>query len=110
MDTSTAVRKANTNKEKEEYRKTGRCFECGKQGHLARVCPSKKNRLSPFQNPSNNHAVEIEDDEELKVDSHTYHWDPKVLAQHAMKFTDEDRDAFVRKLQDLRAETGFLEA
>ena len=42
MDTSTTVRKATTEKDKEEYRKAGRCFECGKQGHLARTCPSKK--------------------------------------------------------------------
>jgi len=54
MDTSVAMHKANTNKEKEEYRKTGRCFECSKQGHLARVCPTKRNRPSPFQNPATN--------------------------------------------------------
>jgi len=110
MDTSVAARKANTNKEKEEYRKTGRCFECGKQGHLVQLCPSKKNRPSPFQNPSTNRTTEIEDDEESQVDPHAYHWDPEVLAQCAMKFTDDDRDAFVHKLQDLGAETGFLEA
>ena len=110
MDTSAAMRKANMNKEKEEYHKTGRCFECGKQGHLTHVCPTKRNRPSPFHNPTTNQAAEIEDDSESEVDSRAYHWDPEVLAQHAMKFTDEDRDAFVRKLQDLGAETGFLEA
>jgi len=67
------MRKANTNKEKEEYRKTGRCFECGKQGHLACLCPSKKNRPSPFQNPSDNRIVEVEDDDESVVDSQAYH-------------------------------------
>jgi len=40
MDLS-VIRKATTDKEKEEYRRTGRCFQCGKQGHLARDCPSK---------------------------------------------------------------------
>ena len=110
MDTSVAVRKANTNKEKEEYCKTGRCFECGKQGHLARVCPTKWNRPSPFQNPTTNRTTEIEDDNKSEVDSQAYHWNPEVLVQRAMKFLDEDRDAFVRKLQDLGAEMGFLEA
>ena len=110
MDTSAAMRKANTNKDKEEYRKTGRCFECGKQGHLARICPTKKNRPSSFQNPATNRTAEIEDDNESEVDPRAYHWDPKVLAQRAMKFTDEDRDTFVHKLQDLGAEMGFLEA
>jgi len=69
MDTSAAMRKANTNKEKEEYRKTGWCFECGKQGHLARICPTKRNRPSPFQNPATNRMAEIEDDNESEVDS-----------------------------------------
>jgi len=110
MDTSAAMRKANTNKEKEEYHKTGRCFECGKQGHLTHVCPTKQNRPSPFQNPATNRAAEIKDDNESEIDSQAYHWNPEVLAQRTMKFTDEDRDAFVRKLRDLGAETGFLEA
>jgi len=113
MDTSAAARKANTDREKEEYRKTGRCFECGKQGHLARLCPTKKARQSPFPRPSSNNRtanIEEQDDTDSEPDSQAYHWNPEVLAQHAMKFTDEDRDAFVRKLQDLGAETGFLEA
>jgi len=97
MDTSAAARKANTDREKEEYRKTGRCFECGKQGHLARNCPTKKNRPSPFACPQTNRVASIEeaDDTESEVDSQAYHWNPEVLAQRAMKFTDEDRDAFV---------------
>jgi len=40
MDTL-VVRKATTKKEKEEYRHTGQCFHCRKQGHLACDCPSK---------------------------------------------------------------------
>jgi len=112
MDTSAAAQKANTDRDKEEYRKTGRCFECGKQGHLARNCPTKKNRPNPFTRPQTNQSASVEeaDDTESEVDSQAYHWNSEVLAQRAMKFTDEDRDAFVRKLHDLGAETGFLDA
>jgi len=112
MDTSAAARKANTDRDKEEYRKTGRCFECGKQGHLARNCPTKRNRPSPSARPQTNRTASVEeaDDTESELDSQAYHWNPEVLAQRAMKFTDEDRDVFVCKLQDLGAETGFLDA
>jgi hypothetical protein len=43
MDTSAAICKASSDKEKEEYQKEGHCYECGKQGHLMHDCPSRKN-------------------------------------------------------------------
>lgn len=30
--------------EKEEYRKNGKCFNCGKQGHRSFECPDKKDK------------------------------------------------------------------
>jgi len=57
MDTSAIIRKATNDKECEEYQKTGRCFECGKQGHLVRDCPNKKTRVHTTR------TVQIEDDE-----------------------------------------------
>ena len=45
MDTSAgATQKATTEEEKRQYREKGRCFKCGKQGHLARNCPDKRTR------------------------------------------------------------------
>ena len=54
MDTSAVAHKANMDKEKEEYRKTGRCFECSKQGHLTHICPAKKGRQTPSPIPPTN--------------------------------------------------------
>jgi hypothetical protein len=47
MDTSAVARKATTEAEKQRSRQEGRCFECGKQGHLARACPSKTRAPRP---------------------------------------------------------------
>ena len=104
MDTSAAVRKASTDKDKEEYRKTGRCFECGKQGHLARVCPSKKPR-------QNARTVTIEDDnEELPSDRDDPGLTPVTLAALAMRLSDDDKQTFARSLQQLGADAGFQDA
>jgi len=52
----------------------------------------------------------MEDDANTETESRAYHWDPEVIASRAMNFTDADRDAFVRKLQELGADAGFVEA
>ena len=41
-----AIWKAATEAEKEMYWKEGRCFNCGKQGHLSRNCPTKTLRIA----------------------------------------------------------------
>lgn len=103
MDTSATVRKVSTEKEKEEYRKAGRCFECGKQGHLVRVCPSKKNRSG-----ASARIVPIEESsDELPLDENDAGLTPTTMAALAMKFSDEERDLFVKKLQEMGAKTGF---
>jgi len=56
MDMSAVIHKATNDKEHEKYRKTGRCFECGKQGHLVRGCPNKKTRTCTTC------TIQIEDD------------------------------------------------
>ena len=113
MDMSAVARKATSDRDKEEYRKTRRCFECGKQGHLACGCPTKKNRQSPFTRPAgsgSSRTIEIENDASPEAEARAYHWDPEVIASRAMNFTEEDRDAFIRKLQELGPEAGFVEA
>jgi hypothetical protein len=47
----TQVRRAYTEAQKDQYKKEGRCFECNKQGHMARECPNKKTQAFkwPYQ-------------------------------------------------------------
>jgi len=61
MDLS-VIRKATTEKEKEEYCCTSQCFHCGKQGHLARDCPSK---------PARTRTVQIEDSQSTTSDNNS---------------------------------------
>jgi len=71
MDLS-VIRKATTDREKEEYRCMGRCFHCGKQGHLACDCPSK---------PVRARAVQIEDSQStISSDNSSFAPTPSLAA------------------------------
>ena len=41
MDTSASLSKAVTEADKERYKREGRCFFCGVQGHVSRSCLKK---------------------------------------------------------------------
>jgi hypothetical protein len=99
MDTSAVVRKASSNKEKEEYRKEGRCYECGKQGHLARDCPNRKNRqqqqpracATKAEKNQTGNLIEFEDDDGSTTDT------PETLsvAARVLRFSEKERDEFM---------------
>ena len=56
MDTSASLSKAVTEADKEQYKKEGRCFFCGAQGHVSRSC-SKKATTNPKPAPAKMAAV-----------------------------------------------------
>jgi len=100
MDTS-VVRKVTTEKEKEEYHCTGRCFHCGKQGHLTRDCPSK---------PACACTVQIEDSQ-LTTSSNNSSFAPTPsLATQVAHLTKEDRGAFMDEMHSLGEDMDFLGA
>ena len=107
MDTLAAIRKAVSNKDKEEYRKTGRCFECGKQGHLTCACPSK-----PPRRNQNVHTVTIEDGDsiDLPLDEGDAGLMPATLTTLAMRLSVDEKEAFARSLQEMGADMGFQDA
>ena len=51
MDTSASLLKAVTEADKERYKREGRCFFCGAQGHVSHSC-SKKTNAPPKTNPA----------------------------------------------------------
>jgi len=98
MDTS-VVRKATTKKEKEEYRRTGRCFHCGKQGHLACDCPSK---------PTHARTVQIEDSQSTTSSDNSSFIPTPSLAARVARLTEEDRGAFMDEMRSLGEDMDFL--
>jgi zinc knuckle protein len=103
MDISTA-RKATTDTEKQKHQQEGRCFECSQQGHLARNCPLKKNR--PRINRAFSSVVDdqlVADTEESDLQSIT------SMASRVKGMTDEEKDKFIRLINDDR-EQDFAKA
>jgi len=100
MDTS-VVHKATTEKEKEEYRCTGRCFYCRKQGHLARDCPSK---------PARARTVQIEDSQSTTSSDNSSFAPTTSLAAQVARLTEEDRGAFMDEMRSLGEDMDFLGA
>jgi hypothetical protein len=102
MDTSAVVRKATTESEKEKYRKEGRCFECSKQGHMVRDCPDRPRR--PARARATDTTTEIGSQEEKAS------YGPREIASFLRKFNDEDRDSFIKAMQEEGEELGFQDA
>ena len=101
MDTSVAVRKAITEAEKVKHKEQGRCFECSKQGHIARNCPDRKARIKAAKTSQTEERNQEEADEASKGEA---------FAEQALQMTDEARDAFVKKMLMMGEELGFLGA
>jgi len=98
MDLS-VIRKATTDKEKEEYQHTGRCFQCGKQGHLTRNCPSK---------PARTRTVQIEDSQSTTPSDNSSFVTTPSLAARVAQLTEEDQGAFMDEMRSLGEDMDFL--
>jgi hypothetical protein len=88
MDTSAgAIRKAAvTDAEKEKYKAEGRCFKCGKQGHLSRNCPDRQTQI---RSANATDLAPPQYDDLAKGEK---------LADYALKLSAEERDVFLKKV------------
>ena len=100
MNTSAMVRKATTEADKQKHRDKGRCFKCSQRGHLARVCPNKQSCTKATS------SVETKDKGEEKENLTK----GAKLAKFALHLSDQERDAFVKRVASIGEEMGFLEA
>jgi len=99
MDTSAVICKATNDKECKEYRKTGRCFKCGKQGHLVCDCPNKKTCAQTT------HTVQIEDDDKSIVSETP---SPSTsLAMRVARLSEEDCCTFMDEMRSFGEDMDF---
>jgi len=116
MDMSTVIRKATLDQEQAEYRKEGRCFECGKQGHLAQDCLSKQNRPRQGQGQGcarSTHSNEVKAKDLIDFDdASTEYSEPpsESLAARVMKLTKQERNTFIDEMKALGEDMGFANA
>jgi hypothetical protein len=104
MDTSAVACKAVTEAEKEKHQKKGCCFECSKQGHLARDCPDWPRQLAWA------HAMETTDTDEIGSQDENTSYGPKELAALLRKLSEDDKDSFIRAMQEEGKDMGFQNA
>jgi len=99
MDTSAVINKATNDKEHKEYRKMGRCFKCGKQGHLVCNCPNKKTQARTTR------TIQIEDDKKPTTSEPS---SPSMsLAARVARLSEEDRCAFMDEMRSLGEDMDF---
>jgi hypothetical protein len=102
MDTSAG--KATTEEQKVKLRLEGRCFECEKQGHIARNCLTKKTKAC---------STKIEEDQQEIAEELTA-WSVDDMIACTTQFSNEERSTFIQGLQEDKEgptdDLGFLEA
>ena len=101
MDTSATVHKATTEAEKEKAQKEGRCFECGKQGHLTRNCLDRKPRTQSTKVTEAPTSAKVE---EFKAPT------PAEVAKWLQQSSSEDKEAFIKAMVKGGEDMGFLKA
>jgi hypothetical protein len=97
MDMSATVRKAVTEADKQKHRQEGQCFRCSRIGHIARACPDR-----PAKAAATTEGEAPPRYEELSKGD--------KLADFVLKLSDEERDAFIRKVMEDEPTKDFPEA
>ena len=112
MDTSATIRKATTDKEKQEYRVAGHCFECGRQGHLACDCSNKKRASArTVQIQEGDNLIDLNDDIPATPPPSPLSSNlTRSLAARVACLSEEEQNAFIDEMNSLGENMGFQNA
>jgi hypothetical protein len=92
------LRKVTTEAEKARLLKEGRCFECQRQGHIARNCPNKKRRSDTRMAQAEAQGSDDPPVQDKKVENKLASPQEIIKAMHALDNTDYDE---LSKLYDM---------
>ena len=84
-----------SDKEKAEYRAAGRCFNCGKEGHMSRNCPDNATVKSKGSGPPGSSAFNLEPVSIVETDSEEHIEVLDSLPLGAICFGDSEQIASV---------------
>ena len=101
-----AVRKATSEADKETYRKEGRCFNCGKQGHLSRNCPTKTPRIATAvtTTPPPVTSTSVVPPPVAVAPPETMAMKIRKMAEFSMKLNVEEQEMLAEELKKLGAD------
>jgi hypothetical protein len=98
-----SLHKVTTEKEKAEYMKQGCCFECGRQGHMARACPIRQKRQGGA--PAQIKVMETQEIEKSEAPT-----SPAGIYAAINSLKDEDYDALKAMYEAGMKKEGFVDA
>src|ERR1700748_1269961 len=102
MDTSASaqVSKAPTEADKERYRREGRCYECGKQGHVVRACPTRPPR-NPSQTQARSTTVVVNEPSSSKAPAY------EKIGKAMLAVSDDEKQTFLDYMSNKGEELNF---